>query len=378
MKFSTNSANLNKALDAVSGAITNKSDKEILNCILLQRQGDLLQLRATDLELTIQHSIPVEFSSSPDADFDLVAVPGEMLMESCRTLPEIPITFEITKSYKVILSHDLGKYDWMGFDGNAFPDLPPIVDPQTLEFSRERIKTGYARVGFAAIKDISRPAMMGIMFEILDGSARIVASDGHRLARCIFTDYEGELDLSSLSPPRVFQQAIRIEGPDKCLIHVGENHICFSFGNTRVVSRLINASFPNYERAIPSENDKILLMERDEILGSVQRVTAFASKNSNQIVLDCRNSEIKVSAWDLDRSSKGAETVSCDYDGKPAEIGFNALYLQDLLKNLASGSHISLAMGTPNRAALLRPSPQTDKIDLTYLLMPVMLNEEDE
>ncbi len=345
-------------------------------CILLQREGNYLELRTTDLEVAIRHRIPVDFSSEPDEDLDLIAVPAKQFLETCRTLPEIPITFEVEQSYKIILSHDRGQYDWMGFSGYSFPEFPVIDDAQMVEFDREQLKNGFNLVSFAVSKDMSRPGIMGILFEILEGSARIVGTDGHRLARCIFKNFEGELDVSALSPFKAFQQVARMDGPNDCTIAISENFLSFSFGHTHIVTSLIMASFPNYERAIPTENDKILLLSRDDLLSSVRRVNFFASENSHQILLDCKKDSIEVSAWDIERSSKGSETISCEYRGETTQIGFNAEYLLDLLKNLPFGD-ISLSMGMPNRAALMRPIPQSDHHDLTLLIMPVMLNTDD-
>lgn len=373
MKFSTTSTALYEALDTVSGALPSKSDKEILECILLQRKGDHLEIRATDLEVSIRHRFSVGFSSEPDEDLDIVAVPAKQLLESCRTLPEIPITFEVGQNYKIILSHDRGQYDWMGFSGYSFPEFPVISEAQSVEFDRGQLKTGFNLVSFAVSKDMSRPGMMGVLFEILEGSARIVGTDGHRLARCIFKDYEGELDVSALAPFKAFQQVARVDGLDECTIEVSENFLAFTFGHTHVVSSLINASFPNYERAIPTENDKIVLLNRDDLLNSVRRVNFFASENSHQILLDCKEDSVEVSAWDVERSSKGSETISCEYRGEATQVGFNAEYLLDLLRSLPAGD-VSLAMGMPNRAALMRPIPQSDLQDLTLLIMPVMLN----
>ena len=374
MKFSSSSTDLAKALDTVSGALPSKADKEILKCILLKRKGDVLELRATDIQLTIQHQFPVQFASEPNEELDLIAVPAKRFLESCRSLPEIPVTFEVKQGYEIAFSHDRGSYRWIGFNGNSFPDLPEHAEGQLIEFNRERLKSGFNLVGFAAAKDISRPGMMGALFEILNGSARVVATDGHRLARCIFKNYTGEQDVKALVPIKAFSQLARIDGPSECTLQINNDFIMFDDGPTQLVSRLINSSFPDYERAIPTENDKIVLLDREEILGSVGRINLFASENSHQILLDCGENSIKVSAQDLERSSQGAESISCEYIGEPTRIGFNAEYLLDLLRNLPS-KEISLAMGTPNRAALLRPEDVRDQEDLTFLIMPVMLNK---
>jgi len=374
MKFSTVNTDLYRALDGVCGAILKKPDKEILKCVLLERKGDLLELRTTDMEISIWHKIPVDFISDEDDDVNVVAVPAQQFLDTCRSLPEISITFEVDQNYKILLSHDSGQYDWLGFNGNSFPEFPNITDAQEVKFNRQLLRTGFNLIGFGTGQDASRPGMMGILFEILNGSARVVSTDGHRLARCIIKSYEGILDVKALAPHKAFQQITRIEGPDDCKIQITENHLCINFGYTQVISRLINAKFPNYERAIPEENDKILHVARKDLLDSIQRVNIFASENSNHIVLDCRDDTIVINAVDVERSTKGSETVTCAYSGEPTQIGFNAQYLLELLRYLPS-DEITLSMGIPNRAALLKPVPQSDAIHLTYLIMPVMLNK---
>lgn len=375
MKFSTDSLALYKALETVSGALPTKPDKEILACIFLQRKGNFLELLAADLEIFIRHRFPVHFESEPDEVLDMVAVPAQQFLESCKTLPETPITFEVKPSHRITLSHDLGEYNWMGFNANSFPTLPEIEDAQSIKFNRNRLKSGFLSVAFtAAINDLSRPGMNGILFEVLDGSARFVATNGHRLSRFIFKDYEGVLDVRVLAQPKLFQQVIRIEGPSECTILIGENHVSFEFGNTHLIGTLINAPFPDYERAIPNENDKLVTVGRHELLNSVHRANFFASLSSNQIILECRENQILVTAKDTERSSDGREEVSCIYNGEPTGIGFNAQLLRELIKNLPSDK-ITLSMGTPNRAALLKPEPQNEMEDLTFLLMPVMLNK---
>ncbi len=374
MKFTTVNTELYRALDSVCGALPRKPDKEILKCVLLERKGDLLELRATDMEISIRHKIPVIFLSEEADEPSVVAVPAQQFLDTCRSLPDIPITCHVNEHYKILLSHDSGQYDWMGFKGNSFPEFPTITDAQEVMFDRQLLKTGFDLIGFATGQDTSRPGMMGILFEILNGSARVVSTDGHRLARCIFKTYDGGLDVKALTPHKALQQVTRIEGLDDSTIQITENHLCIDFGYTQVISRLINAKFPNYERAIPEENDKILHVNRKDLLGSIQRVNIFASENSNHIVLDCKDDVMVINAVDVERSTKGSETVTCAYSGEPTQIGFNAQYLLELLRYLPS-DEITLSMGIPNRAALLKPVPQSDSIHLTFLIMPVMLNK---
>ena len=375
MKFSINSNDLSNALDIVSGALPSKPKADIWNCIHLHRQGDALQLRAIDSDIgfSIRHSIPIDFSSEPDEELDQIAVPAKRLLEACRALPDVPITFEARQDYSLVLEHKNGKYVWMGHNGTLFPDFPLITDGEPVKIERKRLKQAWDLVGFAASKDTSRPGMMGFFLEIEKDIVRTITTDGHRLAMCALKGFDNDTNTSALIPLRVFQQATRIAGADECTIQISKNSISFSFGSTYLVSTLLDAQFPNYRRVIPSSNDKVVLLRKDDLYNSVRRVNIFASRASHQVVLDCKEAEVKVSAHDPERSSKGRETIPCEYLGDHMQIGFNATYLQEALRYVRA-EDINLALGTPNRAALITPVEQEESFEYTMLIMPVMLN----
>jgi DNA polymerase-3 subunit beta len=147
----------------------------------------------------------------------------------------------------------------------------------------------------------------------------------------------------------------------------------FKFGNINMVCRLIDERYPDYEAVIPLNNPNKLAIDRLAFLGSLSRVAIYANKTTHQVRLKINGSELNISSEDIDFANEAHERLSCQYEGEDMEIGFNARFLIEMLKNLAC-EEVSLEMSTPNRAGLLLPQGGDENEDVLMLVMPVMLN----
>jgi DNA polymerase-3 subunit beta len=147
----------------------------------------------------------------------------------------------------------------------------------------------------------------------------------------------------------------------------------FSFNNIRMICRLIDERFPDYENAIPQNNPNVLTINRSEFLGSLKRISIYSNKTTHQIRLKLSQNDLVISAEDLDYSNEANERLMCDYEGDEMEIGFNAKFMVEMLGNLSSNM-VSLEMSQPNRAGLIIPSDKKTDEDILMLVMPVMLN----
>jgi DNA polymerase-3 subunit beta len=147
----------------------------------------------------------------------------------------------------------------------------------------------------------------------------------------------------------------------------------FSFDNIRMVCRLIDERYPDYENVIPVQNPNKLVIDRYDLLSSIKRISIYSNTTTHQVRLRIAGSELHVSAEDLDFSNEANERLSCQYDGEDMEIGFNARFLIEMLNNIDS-DEITLELSTPNRAGLLMPSSNDDNENILMLVMPVMLN----
>ncbi len=376
MKFSTSSAELLQALSTASGAVPSKSTLPILECILFERDDNTLRLSATDLEISIVQHVDVQFESNGTPEADRVAVPARRLIDTLRALPDLPLSFSAARAddaYNVTLETDQGRYKMVGHDGADYPALPEMEDGRAVEVDGELLGRAIHTTGFAVSKDALRPAMMGVYFQIGEEHGRAVATDGHRLVKLEMERMTSAEPLSFIVPQKAMTLAGRIADESVCTLTVGESHVGFDFGRARVLARLIDEAYPNYEAVIPQENDQTLLVSRQAMLNAVKRVGLYSSSMTNQIRLDIQAERVKVSAEDIERSSEAHETVLCEFDGEPMTIGFNAVYLNEVLSNLGA-EDVAFALSTPNRAGIVTPQEQAEGEDVLMLIMPVMLN----
>lgn len=373
MKFSASSADLLKALTTVGGAVPSKATMPILECILFAQEDGALRLSATDLEISIEQSIPVRFEENGASASPRVAVPARRLLDTLRALPDLPVQVTADDEFNVTLKTDQGRYKMVGYDGADYPALPELDGGVAVETEGALVRRAITKAGFAVSKDALRPAMQGIYFQITPDEGRAVATDGHRLVRLSLTGITSETPVAFIVPEKALSLASRVATDGPCTIRVASGHVGFAFGASRVVARLIDETYPNYEAVIPVENDRRLTVGRDALLAAVRRVALYSSSMTHQIRLALKPDELTISAEDLERASEARERVLCEYGSEPMEIGFNAVYLTEVLQNV-EGDDVVFEFASPNRAGMVMPAAQPDGEEVLMLIMPVMLN----
>lgn len=374
MKFTASSADLLEALNTVKGAVPSKSTLPILECILFERDGDALRLSATDLEISIVQTFPVQFETNGTPETPSVAVPAKRLLNTLRALPDVPITIATDANFKIRMSTDQGHYQMVGHDGDDYPDLPALDGQHEVTAEGNLIKRGIDRTAFAVSKDALRPAMMGVCFQVGSDDTRMVATDGHRLVRLTLPNLSSEDPIDFIVPEKATKLVSRVIPDDElCTITLDEDHVSFEMGSARVLARLIDETYPNYEAVIPSENDRRLVVQRADMLNAVKRVGLYSSSMTNQIRLSITSDAVTIAAEDVERSSEAKEEIRCDYDGEDMDIGFNSEYLTEVLDNV-DVEEVVFELSTPNRAGIVFPREQADDEQILMLIMPVMLN----
>lgn len=373
MKFSASSAELLKALQTVSGAVPTKSTLPILECVLFEADGTTLRLSATDLEISIRQRLSVSLSKSDSGSVSRVAVPAKRLLDTLRALPELPIEFSVDDDYNVTLKTEQGRYKMVGFDGADYPALPDLADTVRIETSGSLLKRAITKTGFAVSRDALRPAMMGIYFQIGPDGGKAVATDGHRLVKLSLDRMTSKDPVEFIVPEKAMNLASRVATDEPCTVVVDGGYVAFDFGRSRVLARLIDEAYPNYQAVIPVENDKRLTVSRDSMLAAVKRVALYSSTMTNQIRLHLSAEAVKIAAEDIERASEAYETVVCEYDSDDMLIGFNAVYLTEVLSNV-DADEVQFEFSSPNRAGIVIPLEQKEGESMMMLIMPVMLN----
>lgn len=372
MKFIVNSAYLLKQLSNINGVITTNPVVPILENFLFELEKGSLTVTASDLQTSMITELNVESKEKGN-----IAVPARILLDTLKNLPEQPVTFSIDEStYSIEIISDNGRYKLSGENATDFPKVPNVSNDFTAEISTEVLSRAVNNTIFATSNDELRPAMTGVYVNLGEKNTTFVATDGHRLVRYRRTDVKSD-NGSSIIIPRKALNLLKATLPTEnqpVNIDFNLSNAFFKFGNIRMICRLIDERFPDYENVIPTQNNIKMTIGRGELLGALKRISIYANKTTHQVRLKITGSELQISAEDLDFSNEANERLSCEHEGEDIEIGFNAKFLVEMLTNLDS-DQIRLSMSAPNKAGVLHPADKDKHEDILMLVMPVMLNQ---
>jgi len=372
MKFIVSSSTLLKQLQGISGVLNSSNSLPILDNFLFSIGKKELTASASDLETTMTTTINLDKSDAKG----LIAVPAKLLIDTLKTFPEQPLTFNVDeKTFAIEISSDNGKYRLAGQNGEEFPKIPVMEKPDTLELESDVLFQAINKTLFATGNDELRPVMSGVLFELGSDHITFVATDAHKLVRYRRTDAKASKAASLILPKKPLSLLKGTLGSisDKVEMEYTDTNAFFKMGNVQLICRLIDGKYPNYDAVIPKENPNKLTLDRVAMLNSIKRVSIFSNKTTHQVRLKIAGSELNISAEDLDFANEANERLTCQYEGEDMEIGFNSRFLMEMLNNLDT-SNVNLEMSAPNRAGILVPGEANEGEDILMLVMPVMLN----
>ena len=378
MKFSVNSAKLLKHLSSISGVIATNPIVPILENFLFVLKDGKLTVTASDLQTVMVLELEVESTDNGN-----IAIPARLLLDTLRGLPDQSIAFTVDHAtYGIQINTNNGLYKLSGENPTDFPKVPAVSNSTSVDFPSDILLRAITNTIFATSTDELRPAMTGVFLHLTpaspaggDGGSTFVATDGHRLIRYRRSDVVSGLD-ASLIIPRKALNLLKTSLPSEAVTvktEFNQANAFFSFSNIRMICRLIDERFPDYENAIPVNNDNILTIDRMELLNSLKRISIYSNRTTHQIRLKINGNDLQISAEDLDYSNEANERLTCEYHGEDLEIGFNARFIVEMLSNMTSKS-ITLELSAPNRAGLILPKEVEDHEEILMLVMPVMLN----
>lgn len=371
MRFIVSTSILLKQLQAISGASSSSTVLPILENFLFEIKDNVLTISATDLQTSMVTSLPIEAKEE-----GRVAMPSKILIETLKTLPDQPVAFSVdNQTLAIEISAGDGKYKLSGENADDFPKIPVVDNASSVNIPASVLAEAINKTIFAVSNDELRPAMSGVLVQLGEQSTTFVATDAHKLVRYRRTDVTAEQSASLILPKKalsLLKSALPAEDIG-ISIEYNSTNAFFKFNNIRLICRLVDERYPDYEAVIPQVNPNKLTLDRQIFLNSLRRVVIFANKTTHQVRLRISGSELNISAEDLDFSNEAHERLSCQFEGDDMEIGFNAKFLVEMLTNLDS-EEVVLEMSTPNRAGLLLPAITEEHEDILMLVMPVMLN----
>jgi DNA polymerase-3 subunit beta len=375
MKFVVSSTELLGHLQAISRVISSKNTLPILDNFLFNISGNDLEITASDLESTLITRMRLDNITGSGT----VALPARILLDTLKEFSEQPLTFDINPdTMAVVINSENGRFSIVGQNGIDFPVLPVIKKEKRFSFNlpADVLLAGISRTLFATADDELRPVMGGILVEASPEKLTFVASDAHKLVRYQRNDAKADDTASFILPKKPASLLKNILPKESGVVSVefDDRNAFFILSDYKVVCRLVEGNYPNYNSVIPKNNPRKVRIDRLEFYNILRRVSVFSNQASNLVKLQFTPNQITVSAQDVDFSISAYERHKCLYEGDDMEIGFKSVFLLEILSNIAS-QDVIVELADPTRAGLFLPSETgNEEEDLLMLLMPMMIN----
>ena len=367
MKIETKRELLLKPLQHVIGVVERRQTLPILSNVLLTARQEELILTATDMEVELSSRIELPIAEPGEG-----TLPGRKLFDILRALPEDADVSLSVEEEKATLRCGRSRFSLLTLPAAEFPSVGDQPFEGTLRLPQRVLKMLIERTHFAMAQQDVRYYLNGLMLEADGACLRAVATDGHRLALC---EVEAETEPADfrqqvIAPRKGVQELLRLlsESDAVCTLHLGANHIQATVDGIRLTSKLIDGKFPDYQRVIPREGDRIILADRNLLRAALNRAAILSNEKYRGVRLQAENWLLHLQAHNPEQE-EAEEDVEVNYSGGPLEIGFNVTYLLDALNALPS-ELIKLSFTDSSSSCLIQePEGGTCK----YVVMPMRL-----
>lgn len=369
MQFVIEKSALLKALSHVTSIVERRNTIPILSNVLMLASGDHLCLTATDLEREVIEKVPAKISGEGGT-----TVQAHVLHDIVRKLPD-GADVEISKGDdgRMMLMSGKGRFDLQALPADDFPELSTDDLSHKFSLKSNELKQLIERTRFAISTEETRYYLNGIYLHEAetDGATvlRAVATDGHRLAQVEVPLPDGAAGLPGVIIPRkTVAEVLRMvaDTESDVIIEMSDAKIRFTVGDLVLTSKLIDGTFPDYTRVIPTANDKELSIARESFAKAVDRVSTLSSDRGRAVKLNLNDKRLILTVNNPD-SGSATEELTVDYDDEPIEIGFNARYLLDITGQLQSET-AKFLLADPGSPTMVRDDSD---ISALYVLMPM-------
>ncbi|HRC85957.1 MAG TPA: DNA polymerase III subunit beta [Thermoanaerobaculia bacterium] len=353
----------------MQGIVERKTTIPALAHILLTARGESLLLAATDLDVSLTSSVAADIAR-PGA----IAVQAKKLIEIVRALEGDEVHLVEEEPNSLTIKAGKSRFRIRGLPADDFPTLPTVAGGSTAQLSFANLKRMIAKVLFAVSAEESRFQLNGALMKLKGSSLEVVATDGHRLALVeTAAAKEGggeESQEGVLVPRKALQELLRFDSDGDVAYQRGAHHLSFRLGQRELICRILEGTFPDYERVIAKENEYRAVFDRRALLDAVRRVALLTGDRARAIRLSLVEGEITISAANPDLG-EAVEEVSCDYDGPEVRLGMNPDYLTEFLAAVET-DRVRLELKDENTQAVGYPEQGPDQRYLC-VIMPMRI-----
>ncbi|MCC6549533.1 MAG: DNA polymerase III subunit beta [Ignavibacteriaceae bacterium] len=369
MSFKANSKLLEKLLSMVFPVIPSKSPLASLENFIMHINEGILTVTASDLEMKISSSMPVQSESNME-----VMMPAKTILDAMKSFDDVMVNFRLNDANQLTLETDSGKYAMSIDVTNPEIEFPEVDRGTRFSISAAVLNRGIHLTSYAMSREELRPAMSGTLLELSHEGLRFVTTSGHILVRYINRTVTAETTDSFILPGKAVSVLQKLFTQGDVTFYPGSGAVTFANDTVEFSTRLINDKYPDYNSVIPKDNNQNLILETSKIASAVKRMLIFAEPTFKAIRMNIKeNTILEVSANDTARGANALETLYCRYTGEPIDIAFNGTYLLEILGSIED-SEVIVKLDKPNKAGILTPSKDKENEELLVLLMPIRLN----
>ena len=312
-------------LTPMQGIVERRTTIPVLSHILLTATDGRLRIAATDLDVSL--------TSWCDADVKGdggIAVQARKFVEIIRAVVGEDVELKLEDEKRLTIVAGRSRFKINGLSPDDFPTLPEVGEDDTVKIPFAKLKGMIGKVIFAVSTEESRFQLNGALLKFSDGGMELVATDGHRLA-LVENGLEGAAEQDGVLVPRkALQELQRFEGDDEVIFQRGEHHLSFRLGKRDLICRILEGTFPDYERVVSKDNHLQALFDRRHLGDAVQRVALLTGDRARAVRMGFENDQLTISAVNPDLG-EAVEQVACEYSGDEFQIGINPDYLGQFL-----------------------------------------------
>ena len=368
MKINVPLGELSKKMNAISSVVPGKTTMPILSMVLINVEESRISFTATDLDISVTSNVAGSVESPGS-----IAVPAKKIAEIVKSLSGDEAALEV-EGEKLTIRCGKSRFSVNGRSADDFPKMPKQESSTEFEVQSPLLRKMIQKTIYAVSTDLTRPALCGVLWEVDRNGLTMVSTDGHRLAKV-----EAKMELKNVEkaegivPPKALSTFRAYSEKDEMIkVGLGENSVSIEMNDVSIYSRLLEGPFPSYQKVIPSGNEKALLVPRSDLSAATKRVSILSDALTHQVVfsLDRDKLTLHVTTQDL---GDAREELDATYADEPMEIGYNAAYIQDILRTI-DGDEISFSLDRPDNAGVVTPADEKGDIRQLCIVMPLRIN----
>ncbi len=359
--------NIVKPIQTVSGVVERKQPLPILANILITKKGPNVSFTGTDLDIQIRTEVQI---GGDDEDFS-TTVSARKINDILSTIQDEDKVIIGERDNHITLTSGKSKFELQTLPASDFPAMNQADFVHAFSMPCQKFRYILSMVYFAAAQNNIRFFLNGVLISAVGNVIKGVATDGHRLALCqVEQDAPVAQQLDAIIPRKTVKELMRLipDSEDMLSVDIASNQIKITFNDVEIVSKLIEGRFPDYERVIPSTNDKVFHVNREDLLRALQRVAILTTDKFKGVRWSLSENKLNIAASNAEME-EAEDEIDIEYTGGQLDIGFNVSYLLDVL-NILKNNDVRFALGGPLSSALIT-MPDSD--NFKFVVMPMSI-----